>query len=384
MLPFPIISHLRVQVKVQIQKFVPYIGGFVLLDNQGNLYVKGTQEYGQFGVGSTAAVASPTLAATGVSNFWICDRSMIIAKNDGTFHAAGSLLAQYGSGTASSTTFIDLTARLSAGLSTATEVHLGTGGGIIVRDAVNDVYVIGTNNNGFLGIAAGTTVTTWTKLSVLSNIVQIQLSADYCVAKKADNTLWAWGYNNNYAFTSSIGDSSYTTPIKILSGIIDYKIVNNVGLMYMNSTSVYIRGYVGGYFGLPSSTYINSVSIFSVSQPFTFNTNIRFIKDDSDVLQSVNSTKAFIYDGTAKYYACGVEYNKCFGINSTFSSGVVYKLKEVITDISGITSMNFYGQAYTVFMKDGILYGAGNVSWITGIATDTMLPVFQPIEVQVN
>lgn len=384
MLPFPIISHLRMQVQVQIQKFQPYSGGFVLLDNQGNLYVKGNQTAGQFGVGNTSAVTTPTISATNVSNFWIADNVMIIAKKDGTYHASGGYLTQYGASTASSTIFTDLTIKLSPGLSVAQEVYICRGGAIVVRTSSNSVMTIGDNRYGFVGIAESTASFTWTTLAALSNVVEVQVGNNYCVAKKSDNSLWAWGYNNNYAFTPSIGDSRYTTPIRILTGVIDYKILNGIGLAYLNSTSLYIRGYCDGYFGLTGTPFIDPVSIFSVQQPFPFSTSIRFIRDDTNVWLSPSTTKAFLFDGTSKYYVCGLEYSKCFGINSPGTSAWVYNLTEVPISVPGITSMNFYGQQYTLFMKDGVLYGAGNVSAITGVSTDNAVPLFKPIQVQVN
>lgn len=365
---------------LDVKKIEPYHNtGFIALDKNGKLYAKGSQQYGQFGTGNTTPLTKPTLIATDVSNFWAGIMTVIIQKNDGTFWVSGANVSYYGLSVTSTNVFIECTTQLEPGFSGAQEIYMVGGGNLILSFKTSgELYCLGWDNQGHSGIAIGV-YNTWTKntSSLINDIKKIQIGIQQVFALKNDGTLIAWGANSNYMISNYISDSKFTVPVVVAVGggiTYDFHIMPG-GALFVTDNGLWGKGYLNvlnqaGTFTTPTDIGIR------IPLPFTMSTDIRFVKDLSTI-QSSTTQKVFMISTDDKIYASGLEYNKCFGINSTASSGNIPLLTEVVnTYDGGVSSMYLTAQDNTLFVKGNDIYIAGNIAKYNGISTDNMVPIF--------
>lgn len=354
---------------LKIRKFNSYYGGFVLLSTDGKLYVKGTQMYGQFGLGNTTAVTKPTVVMNDVADFWISSEQMVVQKNDGTVWCSGVNLGSFGLSPVSSSTFIDGTAAISPGLSNAKDVKLSYRyGGFVVLKNTGDVQVLG-KNSGTLGIPSATgTVTTWT--TVATGVEEIKMSYQYTLAKKTDGSLWGWGIN--WAEAMIPGSSySYITPTQIAPKVYDFWTDPRQCIAYITDTALIIRGYNNAVIGgVSSDSYPYGVNLFSKPQPFTFSTGLRFVKNSNTIWQSVDNCRMSLITPDGKYYASGEQYDLCLGTNDSISN-VFKEIQNTFGAVNGnINTFDTFQQTNTVLLNGDEIYIAGAGSIITGKDTD--------------
>lgn len=365
---------------LDVKKIEPYHNtGFIALDKNGKLYAKGNQPNGQFGTGNTTALTKTTLIATDVSNFWAGQMTVIILKNDGTFWVSGGSVSYYGLSITNTTVFVECTAQMEPGFSGAQEIYMcGSGNLILSFKTTGELYCLGWDSQGHSGIKTGV-FNTWTKntSALINNIKTIQIGIQQVFALKNDGTLIGWGVNSNYVISDQVSDSRFTTPIIVPNGgglTYDFHLMPS-GALFVTDNGLWGRGYLsvlsqGGTF--TSSTNIG----IKTTLPFTMSTAIRFVKDLSTIFSSTNQ-KVFMISTDDKIYASGLEYNKCFGINSPGSSGNIPLLTEVVnTYDGGVSTMYMTAQDNTLFVKGNDIFIAGNIGKYTGISTDNMVPIF--------
>lgn len=90
-------------------------------------------------------------------------------------------------------------------------------------DRYGDVWTWGYNNHGQLGY--GKTTLEYEEADSIPSFTDVKKIAagdDFCLALKADGTVWGWGNNNSYQMGRSV-DRDYTSPVQIkaLSNIVD-------------------------------------------------------------------------------------------------------------------------------------------------------------------
>jgi alpha-tubulin suppressor-like RCC1 family protein len=183
----------------------------------GELYMWGGNGYGQLGFGNTTALNTPTKVPgmTGVKQVSTGRMVTFVLKNDGSVWAAGwNANFQLGKTGGDSSTFVQI-----AGLSSVSQISGGfLMGGLALK---NDGTVWAWGNNGAGQLCDGTTTDSATPKQIpgLTNVKKVQggsgsgYGASSGYALKTDNTLWAWGVNED----GQLGDgttANRTTPIK--------------------------------------------------------------------------------------------------------------------------------------------------------------------------
>ena len=176
----------------------------------GTLWCWGYNGYGQVGDGTPPGLkASPvqiTALGTGVLEVATGGSHTCARKNDGTFWCWGSNgFGQYGNGTYTSqsspmqiTAFGTNVAEISAG-----QYHT------CVRKADGTLWCTGENNHGQLGDGTGLDKTSPVLIAALgTSVVEVAAGGYHTCARKADGTLWCWGFN----WTGAVGDGTYVGP----------------------------------------------------------------------------------------------------------------------------------------------------------------------------
>ena len=183
----------------------------------GELYVWGSSNYGQLGLGNNTDVSVPTKVPgmTGVKQVSTGRFVIFVLKTDGTVWASGGNLSyQLGTTGGGRNTFAQI-----AGLSSITQISGGFLQGGLALKSDGTVWAWGRNAEGQLCDGTTTDSATPKQIPGLTNVKKIQgssgvgygLSSGF--ALKTDNTLWAWGTNTE----GQLGDgttTNRTTPIK--------------------------------------------------------------------------------------------------------------------------------------------------------------------------
>lgn len=174
-----------------------YTVAFALFAN-GNLYTWGANSYGECGVGTTAVVPNPVLAATGVTAVW----------------RDNSALPAYG-----------LASR------------------IFIKKTDNYIYGTGYNGYGQLGDTTTANKSSFTQLTGLGTTVTsvwpMGNDYGYTFFQKSDGTIWGAGYNG-YGQLGNGNTTSQSTPVNVTTnwgGGTGYNIVKVTGLAGYHSGS---------------------------------------------------------------------------------------------------------------------------------------------------
>ena len=98
-------------------------------------------------------------------------------------------------------------------ISHSQQVDAGNGHAIIL-DKNGDVWTIGRNYFGALGVGQRKSATSPVKIKSLPEIKEIARGYDHCIAIDVEGNLWAWG-RNNYGQVGSKFTKDYFKPLKL-------------------------------------------------------------------------------------------------------------------------------------------------------------------------
>lgn len=215
-------------------------GGFgesYALDNAGNLYGWGNNNYGQLGLGNTTAQTTPTIIATGVVDFASGASHLIILQTGGVVQTAGDNRAGALATTLNSGTFTPVTTFQTvtpSGASPVIAVAAGDEYTVVLR-ADGTVLGVGDAHNGTIGNASSATINnSWLTVN-FSPAVAIWTSVFTTFAQYNDGTVWGLGGNNaGILGTGSTSPGTTNTPLQMLipGGVTPTQFINgwNTGI----------------------------------------------------------------------------------------------------------------------------------------------------------
>jgi alpha-tubulin suppressor-like RCC1 family protein len=212
------ISGLSNITKISIGQY-----GCIALDSFGNLWFWGNNTYGQLGKGSGSNICYyPSLIPlNGLFNI----KSILIEQygclaldgNGNVWFWGNNINAQSGSGTNSSSSYLTITQI--SGLSNITQISTGAYGCLALNSSGN-VYFWGNNFTGQFGDANGNTNSylAVTQISSLSNIKQVVIQTNACLALNTSGTVYFWGYDLYGQMGTGTNIASYYAPTAV-SGV---------------------------------------------------------------------------------------------------------------------------------------------------------------------
>lgn len=182
------------------------------INESGDLYMWGDNEFGQLGVGDNNPRYTPVKVASGIKSVAVSDNHTVAVKVDGTVIAFGkNEMGQLGNGTnAPSNVPVNV-----IGLTNIKEVALGDDHSLALgEDGL--IYAWGSNYQGRLG--DGTVTATATPVTLgLNNVVAIAAGFAHSLALTGDGHVYSWGFNGK----GQIGNGTMTDQYAPVS-VIDY------------------------------------------------------------------------------------------------------------------------------------------------------------------
>lgn len=190
--------------------------------------------------------------------------------------------------------------------------HLGGGpyayySGYIIR-ANGDLYVTGINSKGQLGTGNATTQTVWYG-PVLTNVAQvasgITTSGDgYAIALKRDGTVWSTGFGSNYSLANgAVGNLNVFTKVTGITNAIQVACGQGSTWILKADNSLWVCGYhSSGTFGIGDGTASSTAALNNV------------LNNVKQVSAGATSTYAVMTDGSL--YVTGNNGNGQLGLGN--------------------------------------------------------------------
>ena len=186
-----------------------------IIDNSGNLYAWGNNDYGQLGIGSTEEYKTAPQKINGISNIEDVykDVTSVIAKDkEGNLYAWGSnWRGSLGIGNTDHQTVPTLI----TGINNIQDVYTwASGNSVIAKDKEGNLYAWGNNEYGQLGIGNTDDQSIPKLIEEISNIEDVHINWGNVIAKDKNGNLYAWG-NNEYGQLGIGSTDGQTIPTSI-------------------------------------------------------------------------------------------------------------------------------------------------------------------------
>lgn len=179
----------------------------------GQLYMWGSNSYGQIGNATTSNQTEPVKLLDGIKvkeiEIGSDERSAAIAENGSLYLWGRNDYGQLGTGDIDNRT---VPFRLDQ-LGKVKTVRLGSNHTAAITEG-GELYTWGRNNRGQLG--DGSTKDSYKPVKILDDVVSVEVQGTYTAAVTVDGSLWMWGYNNNGQLGN--GEESFTSvtrPIRV-------------------------------------------------------------------------------------------------------------------------------------------------------------------------
>lgn len=245
MLPFPIISQLTIQpAKPTIQALNFVENGVYLLYSTGELFFRGRGNSGYKGDGTNTddQYNSWNPSNTNVIMVSTGPGPGVVIKNDGTYWITANSNYMGLSTGYTQHTWSNCTSKFTAITSNPGNIKqiVSTGGGVFVLLYSGELYAIGSNAYGCLGLGTSTSYSVTDFTLVGTDVKKISASANHAMYIDNNNALFSTGYN----IIGQLGNDSTTTGISFtkltLGSINSYPFVQDV-VCISNSTIVISR-----------------------------------------------------------------------------------------------------------------------------------------------
>jgi alpha-tubulin suppressor-like RCC1 family protein len=239
------------------------VGQFIR--QNGALWVSGTNNWGQLGIGTTTNISSPVQvgALTNWKQLSCGYNSSLALKTDGTIWSWGN----NGSGQLGSGTTLSRSSPVQIGALTNWKQIATAGSASFAINTSGQLYSWGANGSGQLGSGTTLSRSSPVQIGALTNWKQISGSSiGFAVASKTDGTIWSWGYNaNGQLGTGNV--ANYSSPVQI-GTLTNWNKVNAGFLTFLSiktDGTLWGCGYNGASRLLVNSTASNLSSPIQVS-----------------------------------------------------------------------------------------------------------------------
>ncbi len=181
------------------------------IDENGDLYMWGDNEFGQLGTGDNNPRPTPVKVAFGIKSVAVSDNHTVAVKVDGTVIAFGkNEMGQLGDGTnAPSNLPVNV-----IGLTDIKEVALGDDHSLALGEN-GQVYAWGSNYQGRLGNGTASPSATPINLIGLNNVVAIAAGFAHSMAMTGDGHVYSWGFNDKGQLGNGTTDDQYS-PVMVI------------------------------------------------------------------------------------------------------------------------------------------------------------------------
>lgn len=368
MLPFPIISNLRILENFVIQKIAIITNGYLILTTSGKLYACGLNTNGRFGSSSTA-IGTLTLIYDNVSNFICKNNCTFIFLQNNTVMCSG-VTSFYG--IPNGTTFVDCTTPFLPLLGNIKDIQIST-----LRDAIGiltytgDLWFMGTNTQSIFGMSSPSTSTIFVQNTLVNLIDSFKFSYANVYALRSNGTLYGAG-NTNSGQVPSPGTSFSS----ISAGVTSFSPGGGGCILYTTSTGLYARGAVTQFFGTSVDTANPAVLC---SLPFTFDSaNTRLV--DRTISSSDSSLKAILRNGV-NYYVSGAANEGAFSTSTSTAPFYVNTFTQML-NIPTVDNIIFVDEntLTTVFLYMNKTFISGKPYPLPGFTSTDRYLTFQEIQ----
>lgn len=421
--PFYGVDNFKV-VAIPSSSPIVKVGGFMhtyafALLQSGELYTWGQNSNGQCGLGHTSAVATPTLAATGVfdafshpsqGEYSVNDSRLFILKSDGLYAAGYNAGGQLGIGsTTNATTFTKCTGLVNTSSTDIKKVFpIGASSGFtFVLTATNKIMFSGTNNTGVAGNGSTSDITTFTDVTSYwvtagKTLVDIKVTGGsrYCdsgdsgpqpvaimMLKYSDGTseVKAAGYNA----WGSLGDgttTTRTTPVSPLNVPKDGSVIDIAGFgsspltvnALCSNGDLWSWGYNGqGQVGDGTTT--------NRTTPAKVQTGVTKLFSDGMTAHNYGYYVQSFIQKTDGLYACGLNDSGYCGIGNTTANITTHTKVLLPKDDSDIVDIGHYttsgaGRIILALTSKNNLYGWG-YNGQNGVTNSSTINCLVPVQV---
>ncbi|MGM9641177.1 MAG: S-layer homology domain-containing protein, partial [Faecousia sp.] len=218
---------------VMFKSVIAGISRTAAIANNGDLYVWGSNYYGQVGNGTTNEQITPIKVLSNVSSVALGIQHSAAITTDGSLYVWGSnIYGQVGNGTMD-----DQKVPIKV-LSNVSSVALGLFHSAAVTTD-GSLYVWGNNSHGQVG--NGTTNDQITPVKVLSNVSYIAVGYEHTAAITTNGDLYVWGFNH----FGQVGNETTTDqeiPVKVLSNVSSVSLGSYLSAAITTDGSLYVWG----------------------------------------------------------------------------------------------------------------------------------------------
>lgn len=364
-----------------IAKLLATTHGAIIKKN-GDLYMWGSNHYGQLGDGTQTYTNTPKKIMSNVVSVSLgTNHSAAITSNGDLYLWGNNTSGQIGVGYASDSSSFDGILKPTKIMSNVIDVSLGSGFSAAVT-ADGSLYTWGIGGSR---LGNGTSEDCYSPIKIMSNIVDVEVSAHSGAAITSNGDLLVWG--NNEDGNLGIGAAETTknifgqdvsieiyTPKKIMSNVLSVSLSGNHGAAIKNDRTLWMwgdneEGQLGNgtttdsYHPIKVMSNVASVSVGAkvVSQGSTIFGNSK--------KNTIGYTAAITTDGNL--YMWG---NNSFGQLGKGISGNNYKNPQKI--MSDVDSVSLGAGGTAILKNNGSLYFCGEGEF-EGSTEDVLEPIFK-------
>lgn len=351
----------------------------VLLSN-GDMYVGGNNDSGQLGMGDkNSRFRQMFFSRSDVRLIGCSPNTSMYITNDNRIFFAGDQSIRNNSGTiAGRTTFEDITDTLFSTIDVSQIKKISVEQSIAVLMNNGDVYGIGLNRFGALGVGHDNYLPL-TKIA--TDVKDVQSTAQTVVYIKNDGTVWGAGRNRYYCLKSStdggILDENIMSFYRMFSTVQD-DILNiriSIGSVSVyTSTAMYSTGDNNyGVFGDGNTGGTTNTTGLMITTPLT----VPVLVDNphQNIVYTANNVSSYIGIDN-KIYSTGYNSNGSLGLG--VSPNHVGKFTEVPGVIIGENDLIRFGQYNSYIGRNyNAIWGCGNQSNGTCMTTDVFTNSFK-------
>jgi alpha-tubulin suppressor-like RCC1 family protein len=199
-----------------------FSGESAVLTNYSTVQTWGANGYGQLGNGSTNDSHAPVKLGGHYTAVTVGGAHTLALKGDTVWAWGYNGNGQLGNNSTSNSS-TPVPVQVSGGGAALSNIIAVAAGGRHSLALAGDgtVWAWGDNTYGQLGVSNATTTSSLTPVQVIglptsTTVKQISAGGDFSLALMNDNTVWAWGHNNNRQLGNNTNSTSSAAPVQVM------------------------------------------------------------------------------------------------------------------------------------------------------------------------